>query len=207
MKLRNQLLALFCILLFLGFGYLYFHKWVEQKPFGIISFVSDDLTTSDITAARLYNGGADSRLTLENLPNVAILSNYANDYAVPDSASAASALATGVKGNKLRISMDSKGKAIASILELARSKGRASGLITNGKPHRSRRGGLLRLACRQCGRCPGPRAAVGAIGRQPKNRRRNGRRRGSAFTPEYKGRTAQRRARPASSSFATRAAS
>ncbi len=132
MKLRNQLLALACLLLFIGFGFVYFHKWVEQKPFGIIIFVSDGLTTSNITAARLYNGGADSHLTLESLPNVAILSNYANDYAVPDSAAAASAIATGAKINNGNIAMDSKGSAIVSILELARDKGRSTGLITNG---------------------------------------------------------------------------
>ena len=134
MKLRNQLLALSCLLIFIAFGFLYFHKWVEQKPFGIIIFVSDGLTTGNITAARLYNGGADSRLTLESLPNasVAILSNFSNNYAVPDSAAAASAIATGDKVNKGSISVDSKGKAIATILELAREKGRSTGLITNG---------------------------------------------------------------------------
>ncbi|HWB61093.1 MAG TPA: alkaline phosphatase, partial [Chthoniobacteraceae bacterium] len=111
MKLRNQLLALACILLFIAFGFLYFHKWVEQKPFGIIIFVSDDLTTDDITAARLYNGGADSRLSFEKWPNanVAILTNYANDYAVPDSAAASSAIATGAKVNNGSLSMDPGG--------------------------------------------------------------------------------------------------
>lgn len=135
MKLRNQLLALACILLFIAFGFLYFHKWVEQKPFAIIIFVSDRLTTENITAARLYNGGADSRLTLENpstFPNLAILTNYANDYAVPDSAAAASAIATGEKVNKGSLSVDSKGNALATILEIAREKGRYTGLITNG---------------------------------------------------------------------------
>jgi len=132
MKLRNQLLALACVILFIAFGFLYFYKWVEQKPFGIILFISDDLTTSDLTAARLYDGGADHRLTLESLPNLAIVSNHANDFAVPDSAAAASALATGVKVNNRSISVDTNGKALASILELAREHGRSTGLITTG---------------------------------------------------------------------------
>src|SRR6202453_1178574 len=135
MKLRNQLLALFCLLVFIAFGFLYFHKWVVQKPFGIIIFVCDGLNTDNITAARLYDGGATNRLNLENsgsFPNVSILTNYANDYAVPDSAAAASSIATGEKVNKGGISMDSKGRAIATILELAREKGRSTGLITNG---------------------------------------------------------------------------
>jgi len=132
MKLRNQLLALSCLLLFIAFGFLYFYKWVQQKPFGIILFISDGLTTSNLTAARLYEGGADHRLTLESLPNLAILTNQANDFAVPDSAAAASALATGVKVNNRSISVDATGKALASILELAREHGRSTGLITTG---------------------------------------------------------------------------
>jgi alkaline phosphatase len=132
MKLRNQLLALACVLLFIAFGFLYFYKWVQQKPFGIILFVSDNLTTGDITAARLFSEGADHRLKLESLPNMAIISNQANDYAVPDSAAAASALATGVKVNNQSIAMDATGKALPSILEMARAHGRSTGLITTG---------------------------------------------------------------------------
>ena len=132
MKLRNQLLALACVLAFIGFGFVFFHKWVVQKPFGIIVFVGDGLTTGSITAARLYEGGADHRLTLEKFPNMAILSNYANDFAVPDSAAAASAIATGQKVNNRSIATDTNGKPIASILELAREHGRSTGLITTG---------------------------------------------------------------------------
>jgi alkaline phosphatase len=132
MKLRNQLLALACLLLFIAFGFLYFYKWVEQKPFGIILFVSDNLTTSTITAARLYEGGAEHRLELESFPNLAILSNQANDFAVPDSASAASTLATGAKVNNQAIAVDTNSKVLISILELARQHGRSTGLVTSG---------------------------------------------------------------------------
>ena len=64
MKLRNQLLALFCLLVFAGFGFLYVRAWVVQKPFGIILFVSDSLVTRHLTAARLYEGGADHKLAI-----------------------------------------------------------------------------------------------------------------------------------------------
>jgi alkaline phosphatase len=132
MKLRNQLLALACLVAFIGFGFVFFHQWVEQKPFGIIVFVGDGLTTGNITAARLYDGGADNRLTLEKFPNVTILSNHANDFAVPDSAAAASAISTGRKVNNRSIATDTTGKALATILELAREHGRSTGLITTG---------------------------------------------------------------------------
>ncbi|MEI9898490.1 MAG: hypothetical protein WDN28_32700 [Chthoniobacter sp.] len=52
MKLRNQLLALCCLLVFAAFGFLYVRTWVVPKTFGIILFVSDGMVTRHITAAR-----------------------------------------------------------------------------------------------------------------------------------------------------------
>src|SRR5438067_12841747 len=131
MKLRNQLLALFCLLVFIGIGVLYFRERAgPQKPFGIILFVGDGLVASHLTAARLYEGGADHRLTIERLPNVALMANYASDFAVPDSAAAASAIATGVKVNNGSIATGADGQSLTSILDLARTQGRAIGLAT-----------------------------------------------------------------------------
>lgn len=132
MKTRNLLLALTCLLTFIAFGFLYFRTWVIQKPFGIILFVSDGLSGNNLATARLYEGGADHRLSVERLGRVALLTNFANDFAIPDSAAAASALATGMKVNNQRIAMDAHGKAIASILEAAKESGRATGIITTG---------------------------------------------------------------------------
>lgn len=132
MKLRNQLLALGCLLVFIAFGVLFFRTWVVQKPFGIILFISDGLSTNTLTAARLYHGGAQQRLALESFPRLALVSNASNDYAVPDSAAAATALASGVKGNNKAIGLDPSGKAIFSILELAHDSGRGTGIITTG---------------------------------------------------------------------------
>lgn len=132
MKLRNQLLALFCLLVFIGFGIVYFRTWVVQKPFGIILFVGDGLVSSHLAAARLYEGGADHRLTIDRLPNVAIVSNHASDFAVPDSPAASSAIATGVKVNNRSIAIDPRGKNLRSILDEARESGRAVGLVTTG---------------------------------------------------------------------------
>ena len=132
MKLRNQLLALALLLAFIGFGFLFYMNWVVQKPFGIILFVTDGLSTNALTATRLYQGGADERLTIESFPHLALLRNSANDYAVSDAASAASAIATGVKGNNRAIAMEPGGKPLPSILALARDRGRATGIITTG---------------------------------------------------------------------------
>jgi alkaline phosphatase len=132
MNLRNQLLALFLVVAFIAAGVLFFHTWVVQKPFGIILFVGDGLVTGNLTAARLYDGGADHHLAMDGFPHLALATNYANDFAVPDSPAAASAIATGVKVNNGVIGINPKGKTIANILELARQHGRAVGIVTTG---------------------------------------------------------------------------
>jgi alkaline phosphatase len=132
MKLRNQLLALCCLLVFAGFGFLYVTNWVVQKPFGIILFVSDGMVARHLTAARLYEAGAGNRLAIESLENVALLNNSAHDFAVPDAAAAATALATGVKVNHRALAVGPGGEGLTTILELARSEGRGVGLVTNG---------------------------------------------------------------------------
>ena len=133
MKLRNQLLALACLLVFAAAGWLYVRTWVVQKPFGIILLVSDGLVTRHITAARLYEGGADHRLALEAFPHLALLRNPARDFAVPDAAAAATALATGVRVSHRTLGQDAQGQRLQTILDLARAEGRATGLVTTDR--------------------------------------------------------------------------
>ena len=132
MNLRNQLLALFLLLGFIAAGVVFFHTWVVQKPFGIILFVGDGLVTGNLTAARLYDRGADHHLTMDGFPHLALVTNYANDFAVPDSPAAASAIATGVKVNNGVIGISPKDRQLTSILELAKARGRAVGIVTTG---------------------------------------------------------------------------
>ena len=133
MKQRNHLLALVLLTVFIGVGVIYFHAYAERKPFGIILFVGEGVTSSRLTAARLYEGGADHRLAIQGLPNVALLSTHSADFAVPDAASAASALACGAKVNNGTLALDPNGQKRGTLLELARQKGRSTGLVTNGR--------------------------------------------------------------------------
>jgi len=131
-KWRNQLLALLCLAVFAGLGVLYFQHWVVQKPFGIILIIGEGLGPERIALTRVYLGGSDAHLTLDAMPHVAFVTNHSRDFAVADEAAAATALATGAKVNNRSLSADSNGKAIPTIIELARSRGRATGLVTNG---------------------------------------------------------------------------
>lgn len=131
MKWRNQLLALLCLLAFAGLGVLYFQHWVVQRSFGIILIIGEGLGPERVALTRAYLGGADAHLTLDTMPHAALVKNFSRDFAVPDRAAAATALATGIKVNNRAVSIDSNGKSISTIMELARDRGRATGLISD----------------------------------------------------------------------------
>jgi len=133
MKWRNQLLALFCLVLFAAFGVFYFQHWVVQKPFGIILFVGEGLTPGRIAPTRVFSAGADVPLALDGMPHMALVTNYSNDFAAPDSAAAASALSTGTKVNNRSIGAENHGVPTPTLLELARRSGRATGLVSDGR--------------------------------------------------------------------------
>lgn len=130
MRWRNQILALLCLVIFCALGVLYFRHWVVQKPFGIVLFIGEGLTPGRVAATRVYAGGANSRLTLETLPSMALLSNYSKDFAVADETAAATALATGHKINNQNAGSNAAGS-LTSIIDLAQKKGRTIGLVTN----------------------------------------------------------------------------
>ena len=133
MKWRNQLLALFCLLAFAGLGVLYFQHWVIRKPFGIILFVGEGLSPARLAPTRAYSAGAGTRLNMDSMTHAALLMNYSKDFAAPDQAAAATAIATGERVNNRALAINGEGKPIKSILELAREHGRATGLVTDTK--------------------------------------------------------------------------
>lgn len=131
-KFRNRILALCCLLLFIAIGTALLLNNSAKKPFAIILFIGDGMSPSLLTATRLYQGGADHRLNLEEFPNVALTRTYANDFAVPDAASAATAIATGERVNHQSLGINPSGKPLVTLLEEAISKNRAVGLVSNG---------------------------------------------------------------------------
>ena len=133
MKRRNQLLALFCLGVFVALGVLYFRYWVVQKPFGIVLFIGEGLAPDRLAAARVFAASADTPLALDAMPNTALLKNYSVDFATPDSAAAATAMATGIKINNRVGSSSAKGKSLTTLCELARAAGRATGIVTDGR--------------------------------------------------------------------------
>jgi len=132
-KWRNQLLALFCLLVFAGVGVLYFQHWVIRKPFGIILFVGEGLSPARLAPTRVYAAGAGTRLNVDSMAHAALVMNYSKDFAAPDQPAAATAIATGERVTNRALAVNSDGKPIKSIVELAREHGRATGLVTDTK--------------------------------------------------------------------------
>lgn len=130
-KLRNRILALVCLAIFVAVGGLFYTNWVVQKPFAIVLFLCDELTPSVLTPARNYVGGSDFRFEMEKLPHLALVTTHANDFAVSDAAAAASAVATGRKTNNRSLNRDAGREATLGLFDIARIHGRVTGLVTN----------------------------------------------------------------------------
>ncbi len=133
MKWRNQLLALVCLLAFGALGVVYFQHWVIRKPFGIILFVGEGLSPARLAPTRTYAAGAGTRLNMDSMPYAALVMNYSKDFAAPDQAAAATAIATGERVTNRALAVNGNGKPLKTIVELAREQGRATGLVTDTK--------------------------------------------------------------------------
>ena len=120
----------------------------------IIFFLGDGMGPSTVTASRIYKYGEDGSLNMDKLERTARIKTYSNDAQTTDSAPSMAAYMTGVKMNNEVISMSSEtvatvptkdvngnlgvnncaatgnGVAVATILELAKAKGKAVGSIT-----------------------------------------------------------------------------
>ncbi|MBJ7312522.1 alkaline phosphatase [Rugamonas sp. CCM 8940] len=127
------------------------HAAGEAK--NIIFFLGDGMGPSTVTASRIYKYGEDGSLTMDTLERTARIKTYSNDAQTTDSAPSMAAYMTGVKMNNEVISMSAEtvatnpgkdangnlgvnncasgnGSTVATILELAKAKGKAVGSIT-----------------------------------------------------------------------------
>ncbi len=95
----------------------------------IIFMVPDGMGLADVTAARIFKNGPDGApLAFEKLPQIGYQRTYSASSTVTDSAAAASAWATGEKYKNGQISSHGE-DAPETILEIAKKKGKATGLV------------------------------------------------------------------------------
>lgn len=98
----------------------------HNKVKNIIFMIPDGFSTDYATTYRIYKG--DSEPVWDQYLVGMVKTRSANNW-VTDSAAAATALATGVKTNNDMIGMTPNGKQLRSILQAARDKGKATGLV------------------------------------------------------------------------------
>jgi alkaline phosphatase len=93
--------------------------------------VPDGMGLADVTAARIFkNGPNGAPLSFETLRHIGYQRTHSADGTVTDSAAAASALACGEKFNNHEICFHRDGRPHRpSILELAKKRGKAAGLV------------------------------------------------------------------------------
>ncbi|MGQ0656935.1 MAG: alkaline phosphatase [Chromatiales bacterium] len=95
----------------------------------IIYMIGDGMGMGQIVAARMRAHGADGQLALDRMPVLGHITTYSSDELVTDSAAAGTALSTGLKTANRRIAVTPDGQVAYSILEAARDRGLATGLV------------------------------------------------------------------------------
>jgi len=125
---------------------------VDHRAKNVIFFLGDGMGINTLTAARIFAVGEDGELAIDQLPESAFVKTFSNDAQVTDSAASMAAYMTGVKQNNNVVSMsfgtrsiapgkDANGNALVSrcengtaavtLLELAKRRGMAVGVVTN----------------------------------------------------------------------------
>jgi alkaline phosphatase len=110
------------------------HKFGRRAK-NIIFMVADGMGLSNVTAARIYKNGPNGpSLYFETLPNIGYQRTHSAHSMVTDSAAAASAWACGEKFDNGEICYHSQdGTYNPTILELAKEKGKATGLVATSE--------------------------------------------------------------------------
>jgi alkaline phosphatase len=116
------------------------------KAKNVILFLGDGMGISTVTAGRIYDGqlkgvdGESNSLSFEKLSYAALSKTYSHDTQVTDSAAGITAIMTGVKtrnkvigltGDALGEKCETEaGHSVQTLAELAKSKGKAAGVVT-----------------------------------------------------------------------------
>ncbi|MFF2550216.1 alkaline phosphatase [Nocardia sp. NPDC058058] len=114
-------------------------KKADNEVHNIIYLLGDGMGRSHITAARERFVGANGRLNMEQLPYVGAVATYAVEpnsdkpALVTDSASAATAWASGVKTYNAAIGVDAYGKSVPTLMEQAKAAGFATGNVSTAE--------------------------------------------------------------------------
>lgn len=100
-----------------------------ERPRNVILLIGDGMGFGQVNMARLADPGR--RLRMDSMPVAGFLKVAPANGIVPDSAAAATAIATGFRTANGRISQLIDQTPVRTILEVAEAEGRSTGLVTN----------------------------------------------------------------------------
>ncbi|OHB68331.1 MAG: hypothetical protein A2Y77_07600 [Planctomycetes bacterium RBG_13_62_9] len=95
----------------------------------VIVCIGDGMGLGQITLASLKAAGLEGRLAMERMPVTGVVRTHSASSRVTDSAAAGTALASGIKTNNGMIGMAPDETPYITILEAARARGMATGLV------------------------------------------------------------------------------
>lgn len=102
---------------------------VTKDVKNIILMIGDGMGLTQINATRIHAVGPDGFLHIDRMPVAGFIRTHAADNLITDSASSATAYATGVKTKNGMISVTPTGERLYTILEGARDREKSTGLI------------------------------------------------------------------------------
>lgn len=102
----------------------------ERQVRNVVLLIGDGMGLTQIAAGRILARGAAGRFHFERFPTIGLLTTHPAGALVTESDAAASSLATGVKVEIGRISVDAAGRSLPTLLEYLRDSGWATGLAT-----------------------------------------------------------------------------
>jgi len=100
-----------------------------KKVRNVILCIGDGMGLSQITLASMKAAGPGGRLCMERMPVTGLVRTYSASSRVTDSAAAGTALAAGIKTNNGMIGVAPNEQAYETILEAAKARGMATGLV------------------------------------------------------------------------------
>ena len=110
---------------------------IEYKPKSdntkiknVILMIGDGMGITQVYAGMTTNKGS---LFIENCKHIGLQKTYSSDSYITDSAAGATAFSTGKKTYNGAIGVDSEGKPLKTVLEMAEEKGLATGLVATSK--------------------------------------------------------------------------
>lgn len=126
MLYKNRLATLLLVFLLL----LTMPCLAANAPKNIIFFIGDGMGVGQVTGTHYESATMGRTLVLNSMPITGFLLTNSLNGLVTDSAAGGTALATGYKTNNGMISMCPEGKSLQTVLEVARERGKSTGIVT-----------------------------------------------------------------------------